>query len=814
MLKLFTYASLSMLLLVAASGYGQSGPIFPQPIGYGVGALYPETPRAVVTADFNRDGRLDVATANLVGNSVGVLLNGSVNTFGTPRTYPVAATPNAIVTADFDGDSYPDLATTSYGGGALSVLLNDRRGGFEAADRYPLAAPGYELAVGELTGDADPDLAVLRLTNSGSELVIFSGQGDGTFVQKLPPIALPGGEALVVADMNADGRLDVVVSNATTGSFEVLRNTGAGSLVSVGRYAGAQRGIELVVADFNGDGRPDVAQADFEGGSIQVMLATAAGFAPPIAYAAGQGPTGLASADLNADGVLDLICSNSKSYDVTVLIGSGTGTFRAAGTFAAGVEPYDLVVADFTGDGRPDVVTANFVQSRNTALTVLQGTGTGSLQTAFSMTLAINLGPLKLVQADLNNDGRPDVVTVNRSSGPTPGTVSVLLRQADGQLFAATTYAVGMEAEDLVLLDVNGDGQLDVVTANRRDASLSVLLNQAGTLTPAPSIALAGTPNGIVAADFNADGRPDLAVSGAANNSVALLLNLGNGQFASPVILPTGAYSSALTAADVDGDGRPDLAVAHLMAGTVAVLRNQGGNAQFAPPVIVTGVGFPNAIYAADLTNDNRPELLIAGGAIGVLRNNGAGVYQFETQDVIRATSLAVADLNGDGRPEVVALDDQSQLITIVGNDNGHLTLGPGYFVAGSPRSVAVANVNADGRLDLTVANYTAGAVATFLQNNPTVTATPTAATTVTSRLRVYPNPATTSIFLQLPGTTPTAARRAQLFDATGREVLAVSITDGPGLRELPVAQLPRGWYVLRVSSPHASPLISHVLLQ
>ncbi|WP_073106511.1 T9SS type A sorting domain-containing protein [Hymenobacter daecheongensis] len=762
---------------------------------------------------------MDVATANLVGNSVGVLLNGAANQLGTPVNYTVGSTPNAIVAGNFNADTYPDLATTNYNSHSVSVLLNNRSGLFGAAQDYPLpnSAVVYDLAIGDLTGDGRADLAVLGSVSTDALVYVFPGLSNGTFGPILTPVVLPqGGEGIAVADMNADGRLDVVVSNGRA-TFEVLRNAGSGSLTSVGRYAGAQAGLDLVVADFNADSRPDVAQADYDGRAVSVAMATATGFAAPTAYAAGLGSSGLVRADVNADGIADLAVSNSVSNDVTVLLGAATGTFSNAGTFAAGGTPYDLAVADLTGDGRPDLITANFVQSNSVALTVLPNAGNGRFATAASAPIDVPAGPLRMVQGDLNGDSYPDVVTVSGSPTVANSKLAVLLRQPDGRLGTAVTYPVGTRPEDVTLADINGDGHLDAVTANRGAASLSVLLNNTGTgqLTPATSVPLSGNPTGVVAADFNADGRLDLAVSGTAANTVAVLLGTASGQLSGPSYLTTGAFSSGLVATDVDGDGRLDLAVSHPQNYTIVILRNLG-NGQFATPLTIPVVGVPELIFAADLTGDGRPELLTTNGVSSsmlVLRNDGTGQFQAAMQAGVYGNGLAVADLNGDAQPEVLLVSAQGNELQVLSYTNGSLIPQQDFFAAGSPRSLAVGDVNADGRPDVTIANSGAHSVTTFLQGAAFPTASRAAAHWAAD-LQVYPNPATSQLQIQLAAPALLSACTIHLLDATGRAVYSAKQTYAGQRFEVLVATLPRGYYILRVTNSAGQQSSRQVLLQ
>jgi hypothetical protein len=293
---------------------------------------------------------------------------------------------------------------------------------------------------------------------------------------------------VAVGDFNRDGKLDLVVSNSGGGgTVSLLLGDGkggfspaAGSPFTVG--AGAQG---LVVGDFNGDGNSDVAVACTAG--VIVLLGNGKGSfgAPSAPFAAGTTPFGLATADLRGLGVLDLVVSNSGSNNVSILLGTGNGTFGAATNVAVGTTPMGVAVADVNGDGHPDIVVAN---SGSHDVSVLLGKGDGTFPTPVDNSYVggsaapvrnsfMGGKPTAIVIADVNGDGRPDLV-VTDSPG---GRVFVLLGGLVNGFFAPTLLspmATGPSPVGLVVADFTGSGRLDLATVNHGSSNVSLLLSR------------------------------------------------------------------------------------------------------------------------------------------------------------------------------------------------------------------------------------------------------------------------------------------------------------------------------------------------
>lgn len=368
-------------------------------------------------------------------------------------------------------------------------------------------------------------------------------------------------------------------------------------------------------------------------------------FLPAVIYdSGGQGATSVVVADVNGDGKPDLLvadyCSSNgcPNGEVGVLLGNGDGTFQAAVIYGSGGGPASsLAVADVNGDGKPDLLVANWFSN---AVGVLLGNGDGSFQPAVSYGSGGGLADSVAV-ADVNGDGKPDLVVGNYTSA----TVGVLLGNGDATFHPAVTYGSGGVIPLWVAVaDVNGDGKPDLLVANfwasfqNPNPAVGVLLgNGDGTFQSAVAYATGGTggPNSggsVAVADVNADGKLDLLAANEGNGTVGVLLGNGDGTF-QPVVTygSGGSGANSVAVGDVDGDGKPDLIVATSLSTTVGVLLGNGdGTFQSAVTYGSGGLNRASSVVVADVNGDGRPDLLVGTcnnfscfvGSASVLLNN------------------------------------------------------------------------------------------------------------------------------------------------------------------------------------------------
>ena len=319
------------------------------------------------------------------------------------------------------------------------------------------------------------------------------------------------------ADLNGDGYADLVVTGAFSGVFVLLGN-GDGTFAAPVSYATGMDPSSVVVADVSGDGKPDLIVTDAYSSSVSVLLGNGDGtFQAQQTFAVGGDPNSVAVADMNGDGKEDLVVANRSDGAVSVLLGNGDGTFQNQQTFATSAYPVNVSVADVNGDGKPDVLVACGSFSGYCA-DVLLGNGDGTLQAP--ITLATGRRPSWITPADVNGDGKIDLVVANSYDG----TVSIFLGNGDGTFQAQRTIAAGYGTWDVQVADMNGDGIPDLVVTD--NATVSVLEgNGDGTFQVAQTFAVQNGSKSVAISDVNGDGKPDIIVANSGNGSISVLIN-------------------------------------------------------------------------------------------------------------------------------------------------------------------------------------------------------------------------------------------------------------------------------------------------
>ena len=327
----------------------------------------------VAVADLNGDGITDFIVADMDGCNVAVLIGIGDGNFrkqniyftGDPEQYEYA---HSISVGDFNGDGAADLAVATINSNHVSVLLGNGDGSFQAQVNYVTGDGPNVVTVGDLNGDGKTDLVV---GNSYNDISVLLGNGDGTFQPQTTYGAGRNPWSISVADVNGDGAVDLVVANTLDNSVSILRGNGDGSFRVQVTYAAGSKGTSewaesVAIGDFNGDGKLDLVVANSWSNHISVLLGNGDGsYRPKVTYPSGTAPWSVSSpasvsvADFNGDGIADLAVANQFSYNVSVLLGNGDGTFQTQTTYEVGNGPRYLAVADFNGDGKVDLVVGN-----------------------------------------------------------------------------------------------------------------------------------------------------------------------------------------------------------------------------------------------------------------------------------------------------------------------------------------------------------------------------------------------------------------------------------------------------------------------
>jgi hypothetical protein len=569
----------------------------------------------------------------------------TVPTFFTPTNFAVGTAPVAQVAADFNGDGKADLAVVNQQSNTISVLLGNGDGTFQPKTDYATGTTPMGIAVGDFNVDGKLDLVVAN--RGSSTLSVLLGNGDGTFLPKtdiaIPPVpvsltpVVP--TAVTVGDFNGDGKADLAVATHTTSQDQMTLLLGNGNgtfqapvsmmtdtvplLGSLGPAGGGPSAI--VSGDFNGDGHTDLVVVN----NKDVVVATAFGFRVGIVSTAVQPEPGT----------------------VSVLLGDGTGAFQAPRTFAVGLGAQSVAAGDFNGDGHLDFAVSN--NSALASVSVFMNSGGGNFSTS---TFSVGNSAGTLAAGDFNGDGATDLAVPMSSLNSTSGFsgVKVFNGQIGGTLQSGPTYALILASP--VTADLNGDGHVDLVGIGRSPANAQVVepwLNNGNGTFPAPTlIPAAGVTLGAQASgDLNGDGIPDLVTASTGQ----VQLGLGDGRFGDTITLPLQS-GSTVAAVDADGNGTLDVLVGNpgYPTGQVAAWLNSpgfdnrtGGAVGFtvaAPTQIAAGANTSVTVTAVDVLGNAVPGFLgtvdLDFTPAGSTALNLLGQYTFTAADNGRHTFL------------------------------------------------------------------------------------------------------------------------------------------------------------------------------
>jgi hypothetical protein len=359
----------------------------------------------------------------------------------------------------------------------------------------------------------------------------------------------------------------------------LLKGTGAFSTDTAFTVYGNPGPNSIKAADVNGDGYLDII-CDDGGSGVNVLTNDGAGNFPNYTdYNVGNtgtpNPLDVIAVDVNGDGSVDLISANNDEDSITVLTNDGTGNFPNATTIGVGDSPISLAYADIYGNGNPALISANEGNtSKNDTLTVLTNVGGGIFVSNASYVVGHYIGsgnnnptPESVAAADVNNDGKIDLVCVDFFGyfGRITNNLIVLTNNGSGLFFSNAVYNVGRittgigDGPTSVKVFTNVDGKVDLVTANSRDNTLTVLTNNgSGHFGVYSNLSVGNDPLSVTVADVNGDGKPDLIAVNNLDVTLTVLTNNGGG-FVLDTNIMVDANPYAVCAADVTGDGVPDL---------------------------------------------------------------------------------------------------------------------------------------------------------------------------------------------------------------------------------------------------------------
>jgi hypothetical protein len=509
-------------------------------LGKGDGTFKPPTtlstgdyPTYIAAGDLNGDGKPDLVVVTNV--SISVHFGNGDGTFQPPQTI---RTPGSgvfgIAIGDLNKDGKPDIVASDPNDGLVLILLNAGGGTFPTVTGY--FAGEYSDLIQFFLMDFDWD---------GNPDIVFGA-----------------------------GHPDVLIPAATyTHVVTVLFGNGSGTFYGIPAYsAGPGSGDQpggVAIADFNGDGKPDAIAGSLQPfstlGAATVLLGNGDGTFNPQVVTSQQGCGSVAAADFDKDGKMDFVCTNPNG--ISVFLGNGNGTFQSPNSIpTASTGTTAAATGDFNGDGKPDFAVVDSMGGTSSTASIYLGNGNGTFQTP--KTTVVGSAPQALQAVDVNGDGKLDLVVTNAGTFGTasdPGSMMVLLGNGDGTFQTPTTYASGSNPAFTLAADINGDGKPDLITSTELDPTkfaygLSIRLNQGGgNFGPAQMVASEFGPTGIGAGNFTGNGKVDLLVGHCCGDTqMGYFLGNGDGTFQPEVLMPFGGGQQNVAVADLNGDGKPD----------------------------------------------------------------------------------------------------------------------------------------------------------------------------------------------------------------------------------------------------------------
>jgi hypothetical protein len=647
--------------------------------GFGAGT----NPISILSRDFNNDGNADIAVSNSGSDNISVLLGNGSGSFSAATNFSVGSNPRSITSADFNLDGYSDLAVVNYSSNSVSLLLGNGAGTFTANTSFITGSNPISVISPDLNNDGKPDLLIANYTSKS--LSVLVGTGTGSFTTSTYTLGTLPPNSLSSADFNGDSKKDVVVTFETNHSYygynvSVLAGNGLGSFTSTVNYAAGVIPNSSLSEDLNGDGTMDIAIVDIAYNDVSLFFGNGTGtFTYDGACMAQKFCSEAVTGDFNNDGKKDMVVANSASNSLSILLGNGAGAYGGSKNYNGEYSVHRVIkTADFNSDGRKDIAFVNWVGYMNPSVEVHFGNGNGSFSLAGKTFFSTSINDIE--PNDYNSDGKTDLAVATATG------ITILPGTGTGSFLAATSYS-NLSIQSIVSGDYNNDGKVDLaVTAGSTAWFVQIFLGSGtGSFTQLATYPIS-PPFEMLTTDFNNDGNLDLATCNV--YSVAVLLGNGTGNFSGPSYFNCSTANGGITSADFNGDGNKDLATAYWS--NVSILLGSGTGSFTNTSNYFTGIGLTDC-SAADLNLDSQADLVVSDGSndrLYLFKGSGLGTFTQSPASLLvmdDPVGVFATDLNSDNLPDIITSNYSSSNISVMLNQTSAIIGTPVAICSGSP---------------------------------------------------------------------------------------------------------------------------------
>lgn len=733
-----------------------------------------------IGADVDEDGDIDIITLTSLQNRMSVFINDGTGSYTGPTNYTTANS-FQVEAKDVDGNGSIDLVTSNNNAFMMSVFINNGSGSGTFASKVDYANGsswnGKALTTGDIDNDGDEDVLIdIIIGGAVDSIQVFLNDGDGTFTVTDGISTTGGFEQLKMADIDGDEDLDLIGVSPELGQLWSWKNDGTGSFSANTTSAITTSSIQFALANFNGNGPIDAITTDQSDDEISIITEDNSFLfafnATPVNQTVGDAPNAISSGDLDGDGDIDVVVSNSTDQNLSILINNGSASFTESNYSTSGTYANYISLADVDGDGDLDIITGNqdgtisviknypgptissitpahgasdITASNNIAIKFDEGmdSGTmgattvqiiGSLTGLYGGSYTYTAGDSTLTINPTDDFAAGEVVTVVVTTGvestlgvamESGSSTNFVVAAGDGEIFGtANTYTAGDETNAVTLADVNDDGDIDIVVVNTTADSVAILISNGDGTFDSPVNYYAGdAPADVAVGDLDGDGDIDLLVSTTTDNVLSRFLNNGDGTFAARSTFATTSGPGSISLGDIDNDGDLDT---YYSANNVMYTQSNNGSGTFSSES-VWGTNASVITAPVDLNGDGLADYVgLSGISLRFVLNDGDGTYSYGSSSLAGSGSgngVVTGDFDGDGDIDIISSYTQvdGYIAFSANNGSGGYAGAVSYTLSGnsndSPGGLSALDIDGDGDLDIAVVNTDFDEVVIFIND-------------------------------------------------------------------------------------------------